>query len=435
MKITLYDLHELIQNDIEKHHKQIKDSYTNVLSSYKEIISNSDYLASLSKKQRKIHESIQTHTVKLEALQKELNNDSVSDDQFVDKDMRKFSNYLSEFVKKIDTYKAFLEELREMLEQKAVGIFKKTQYILDKSRLFDGGTLNTKQTNYLKELSNEFEKYIEQIKEFKKFKYNLNKNVLKNHDNKFDNLIVIYDYINSSLGLLLNLQHSIMQVKYSLVKIMPYFAFIKFKNHISPMLEGLKSKPKTKQIEILKLIKDTWDKTLNDMSQLRKSEEKETLDDMIEFQEYIDNAIVEATPTLSDKIIEHVMELLKKNKLDQNSLTNTKISDVISSHIKRDVITDDDIAIIHSKIIDILNSNKRSSSRGFKVLHQLRDVLQDMKQYSSRSRHSNKSNVSVIPFSSSSLSSHGSSRSSQGSSRGSSSNKKPSLPMNLRNLH
>ena len=147
---TFYDLYELIFTDIKISNKYIKQHYHKIYN-YK----NTD-------------------------------------------DINNLRNYIKDNIEeKIKSYLNFLQDSKNLMIKKTNGIYEKLEYLFKVTRAFDkiqtGGS--PKSNEILNNFKKSYEEYENVFHNFKIFMYSTNTKILKDHQNKIDNLITIYSFI------------------------------------------------------------------------------------------------------------------------------------------------------------------------------------------------------------------------------------------------
>lgn len=345
---TLYDLHMLVANYVESSHKIIKKSSSSIIEKLKKSETYSD-----------------------NELQKVVESGDVIS-FLIDNDIEVFANNLTKISKQIQEYIDFLTDLKNVMMRKGKAIYEKTEYILNESKknnLFSGGTPNDLKRNYIDKLKESYEKYYKEFTAYKRLKLTIDENILKNHQYKFENLSTMYNYLDNVSNILQGLDNCILHIKITALYLIRYITLDKMKIYISFVVKIKKEIPKESFVLLLKRIKQNYKNYIKDMKERDSVFHK----DVTQFEEFLQDTISQATPSITENIYDKIISILKKNKVNVTYSLNNKLLNTITKYQQPNSA---DIDKIHNDVIQAINSTRRKNFLADKIKTEFHSAIQ-----------------------------------------------------------
>ncbi len=345
---TLHDLHMLITNYVEASHKIIKNSSSSIVEKLKKSETYSD------NELKKVAES----------------GDVIS--FLIDNDVEVFGNKLREISKQMHEYIDFLTDLKNLMTRKGKAIYEKTEYILNESKknnLFTGGTPNESKKHYKEKLKESYDKYYQQFTMYKRLKFTIDENILTNHQYKFENLLTIYQYLDNMSNILQTLDNSILNILITILYLNRYIALDKMKIYILFVVKIKKEIPKESFVVLLKQIKQDYKNYIKVMKERDPVFHK----DVTQFEEFLQDTISQATPSIAENIHDKIISILKKNKVNVAYSLNNKLLNTITKYQQPKSA---DIDKIHNDVVQAIDSTRRKHFLPDKIKTDLHSAIQ-----------------------------------------------------------
>jgi len=379
-----------MNKDILQSSKNIKKAYRSVQAFYAEIPEESVVTqtpVNRTYKEKQLEEAYKKQKEKLDEIEKKLKKSEENpDDLFEEKNMTHLYKIIASFQDKLSTYNTFYTKLNDLIIKKVGNILIKTQEtLLTNARDFEGGhgMKSAKKKEYLAKLDTSYNIYVSEMENYHRFRYSVNEQVLKDHENKVENFFIIYNYISSLIAVLSKLISTVQDFRYMLLQIKPYFSFVKLQNYLTKVMQATALNSKPVQYKVFLQVKHIWESQTSVIEKRTQENEPELYNDMQDFKKFINDAVSRTIPTVNEFIIDETKNVLDSkrikftSKIDKDFLEllnkiNTKSSQFVTDELLKD---------IHSEIINYLNIHKISTTQNERdnIYIKIKEVIENDK--------------------------------------------------------
>jgi len=323
----------------------------------------SQYITSLYDIYQKIFKDIKTSNKFIKDYYNKLSNNNYNniDDIII---LRK---YLKNYDNNIKLYLNFLQELKDLMIKKTNGIYEKLEYLFKVTRTFD--TISNQKGGSPKsnEIRNNFKKVYEEYENifhnFKVFMYSTNTKILKEHENKIENLITIYSFIDHLINHLLFISKSHYNIREQLSYLETFNMIINTKTQVHKAIrQNDLKKNKDKQRQMLETIKEETKKIDNII--LSNHDYPEQLKkEVIELNDIIEKSLQKIEkkykPNLIESLHEKIIELLNSRKYEDylNKNLEDKLLNIITKYLEQGYKSTL-VSELNEEIVNLLNKDK-----------------------------------------------------------------------------
>jgi hypothetical protein len=242
---------------------------------------------------------------------------------------------------------------------------------------------SAKKKIYLAKLNTSYDVYVSEMENYHKFRYSVNEQVLKDHENKVENFFIIYNYISSLTDVLSKLIRTILDFRYMLLQIKPYFSFVMLQNYLNRVMQAKALNSKPLQYRVFLQVKHIWESQTSRIEKNTHDNEPDLYDDMQDYKKFINDTILQVTPSVNELILDEIKNVLDSKKTKFTSKIDKDLLDLLNKINTKSsqFITDDSIKDVYNEVIKYLNIHKISTTQNEKdnILQKIKEVIENDK--------------------------------------------------------